>query len=292
MGDPGTTPVHQQQCNDNTIIIVNIPQLAGENNTSRVQLRPQDVSGVCPMTSQQYSTTFTSIQPHQQQQISGTIAANTQSSQENSQCYAKEELDGVTLNQQDLMTARTVNYSSSALIFDRTASVRSDMSPAEEMSLEVTRITSPADGYFSRENIRRVHQHSLQSGLVHAMSRSESPSLPTDQTRQCVGQITGFSTPPPSVPQMKLDFSKEDSNSLDASDDCYFSHGVTVHQTDPAVRAGRTVARSQQKIAVLTSKRLHTVTRVSSTTGQCLGLYHSVIFISILSYFPSFIKTN
>ena len=265
MNDPGTTSGHQQPCRD-TIIIVNIPQLAREDNQSPVQLQPPHVSKA--ITSNQQSTTFASIQ----QQISETSGANTVSLQ-TSQQYAKGK---PVLCQQSKVTNRPVRCSN--MNVDRTALALGERSPAEELSMDVTQITSPADGYFSRENILRAQQ--LSSGLPHASSRSGSSSLPLNRARQ---QVNVFSTPPPCLPQMKLDFSEDDGNSnLDASDVCYFSHKAAVQQTSPVVTTNRTVVPSSHKPAVVTSKQSETIIvngRASSTPGRRLGLYSNIVLV-------------
>ena len=267
MNDPSTTSVHQQLCSD-TIIIVNIPQLAREDNPSPVQLQPPDVSEA--VTSNQQLTTFASIQ----QQISETTGANNVSL-ETSQQYAKGK---PVLCQQSEMTNRPVRRSN--MNVDRTALALGERSPAEELSMDVTQITSPADGYFCRENILRAQQ--LSSGLLQASSRSERASLPPNRARQ---QVNGFSTPPPSLPQMKLDFSEDDGNSnLDASDVCYFSHKAAVHQTSPVVTTNRTVVPSSQKPAVVTRKQSETIImngRASSTPGHRLGLYSNIVLLYV-----------
>ena len=242
MGDPANTPAHRQQCGDTIIIVM------PESKTSGVQFLPQDscnrltgrATGMAP-TFQLHPTTITS--------------ERQRSCQETSQQCAEVQPD-------PSMLAYRIN----SLGVDRTALAQRGTSPVEEMSLDASQITSSADGYFSRENIRRVH------GLVSATSKSVGQSLHTRQARRHAEQHNGFTTPPPTLPQTKLDFSEDEgTNSMDASDSCYFNRKVAGHPCVIAVSAGGNVAVSNCGPSPNTA---------SLMTGQCLGLYIiSLIFI-------------
>ena len=241
MGDPANTPAHRQQCGDTIIIVM------PESKTSGVQFLPRDscnrhtgrATGMAP-TFQLHPTTISSER------------------QETSQRCAKVQPD-------PSMLAYRIN----SVGVDRTALAQRGTSPVEEMSLDASQITSSADGYFSRENIRRVH------GLVSATSKSVAQSLHTRQARRQAGQHNGFTTPPPTLPQTKLDFSEDEgTNSMDASDSCYFNRKAAGHPCVIAVGAGGNIDVSNGGA----SQKTLTST-ASSMTGQCLGSYHVLLLV-------------
>ena len=245
MGDPANNTAHRQQCCDTIIIVM------PESKTSGVQFLPQDscnrhtgrATGMAP-TFQLHPTTITS--------------ESQRSCQETSQQCAEVQPD-------PSMLAYRIN----SVGVDRTALALRATSPVEEMSLDALQITSSADGYFSRENIRRVH------GLVSATSKSVGQSLHTRQARRQAEQHNGFTTPPPTLPQTKLDFSEDEgTNSMDASDSCYFNRKAAGHPCVIAVSAGGNVDVSNGRASQKTL-----TTTASSMTGQCLGSYHRVFLV-------------
>ena len=241
MGDPANTPARRQQCGD-TIIIVNMSEI----KTSDVQYVPQ-------YSSNRHTERATGIAPTSQHHPT-TVASEHQQETTNAQRYAKVQPDAS-------MPAR---HNNSAYV-DRTALAQRGTSPVEEMSLDASQITSSADGYFSRENIRRVH------GSISATSKRAGHSLPT---RRHVGQHDGFTTPPPTLPQTKLDFSEDEAtNSMDASDSCYFNRKVAGHPSVTSVSIGGNVYISNGR----PSKKTLTGT-ASSNTGHCLGSYNYHVY--------------